>query len=157
MAKQFCFGQVARIATVLALALGFFDLPEIAAAGSPSPPTQGGGRAVDPGPRTKGPAGAGGPLAGLGADEKALFTAARDRFREIDSVSGTILGEAGIGLGPRFNLNGCAGCHASPSVGGSSPGTNPQVSMATLHGAQNVVPSFISATGPIREAHRVAR
>src|SRR5713101_2940780 len=155
MAKQFCFGQVGRIATVLALALGFFDLPEIAAAGSPSPPTQGGGQAVDPGPRTKGPAGAGGPLASLGADEKALFTAARDRFREIDSVSGTILGEAGIGLGPRFNLNGCAGCHASPSVGGSSPGTNPQVSMATLHGAQNVVPSFISATGPIREARFV--
>ncbi len=155
MAKQFCFGQVGRIATVLVLALGFFDLPEIAAAGSPSPPTQGGGQAVDPGPRTKGPAGAGGPLASLGADEKALFTAARDRFREIDSVSGTILGEAGIGLGPRFNLNGCAGCHASPSVGGSSPGTNPQVSMATLHGAQNVVPSFISATGPIREARFV--
>ncbi len=52
MAKQFCFGQVGQIATVLALALGFFDLPEIAAAGSPSPPTQGGGQAVDPGPRT---------------------------------------------------------------------------------------------------------
>ena len=67
-------------------------------------------------------------------------------------MSGTISGESGVGLGPRFNLNGCAGCHASPAVGGSSPSTNPQIAVATLDGAQNGVPSFISKNGPVREA-----
>jgi CxxC motif-containing protein (DUF1111 family) len=55
------------------------------------------------------------------------------------------------GLGPRFNLDSCGGCHLHPSVGGSSPATNPQVAMATAFGAQNVVPSFITLNGPIRE------
>src|SRR5262249_52797952 len=41
--------------------------------------------------------------------------------------------------------------HIHPSVGGSSPATNPQVKMATAFGAQNVVPSFIKVDGPIRE------
>jgi CxxC motif-containing protein (DUF1111 family) len=55
------------------------------------------------------------------------------------------------GLGPRFNLDSCGGCHSHPSVGGSSPASNPQVAMATAFGAQNVVPSFITKNGPIRE------
>jgi hypothetical protein len=37
-------------------------------------------------------------------------------------------------------------------MGGSSPATNPQVQVANLNGATNVVPSFITLTGPIREA-----
>jgi len=73
-------------------------------------------------------------------------------FMEVDSVSGTISGEGGSGLGPTFSGNSCAQCHAFPAVGGSSPATNPQVELATLDGAQNTVPSFITSTGPVREA-----
>jgi hypothetical protein len=61
-----------------------------------------------------------------------------------------------VGLGPGFNLNGCAGCHAFPAVGGSSPVVNPQVAMARLDGAQNVVPPFITLNGPVREARLIA-
>src|SRR5215471_7079050 len=55
------------------------------------------------------------------------------------------------GLGPRFNLDSCGGCHAHPSTGGSSPATNPQIALATAFGAENTVPSFITQDGPIRE------
>ncbi|MGH9821725.1 MAG: di-heme oxidoredictase family protein [Blastocatellia bacterium] len=111
----------------------------------------------DPGPRP-GPAGAGGPFAGLNANEKAVFAGAKDNFQEVDSVSGTI--EAGHGLGPTFNGNSCAQCHSQPDVGGTSPAPfspqvpqpNPQVALAKLDGATNTVPSFITANGPVREA-----
>src|SRR5205814_7892612 len=36
--------------------------------------------------------------------------------------------------------------------GGSAPAVNPQVAVATAFGARNVVPSFITLTGPVREA-----
>ena len=108
----------------------------------------------DPGVRGGAP-GAGGPLRGLNADEKTFFAAARDVFAEIDSVSGTVAGEDGAGLGPRFNHNSCAGCHAQPDVGGTSPAINPQVAVATLDGARNTVPSFIKLKGPVREARFV--
>jgi CxxC motif-containing protein (DUF1111 family) len=108
-------------------------------------------QASDPGVRG-GPAGAGGSLAGLSPAEVAFFTSARDVFQEVDSVSGTIAGENGAGLGPRFNLNSCSGCHSQPAVGGTSPAVNPQVAVATLHGARNVVPPFIKLDGPVREA-----
>jgi CxxC motif-containing protein (DUF1111 family) len=103
--------------------------------------------AVDPGVRG-GPAGAGGPLAGLSAAQLAFFNAAEtNRFEEVDTVTS--------GLGPFFNLNSCSGCHAAPATGGSSPATNPEVAVATLDGAQNVLPSFVTATGPTREARFV--
>jgi CxxC motif-containing protein (DUF1111 family) len=110
----------------------------------------------DPGVRG-GPAGAGGPLAGLGSSELALFNAALARFQEVDSVTGSINDapsgtQNGSGLGPRFNMNSCSGCHAQPTVGGTSPSTNPEVAVATLDGAQNTVPSFITLHGPVREA-----
>ena len=105
----------------------------------------------DPGVRGGTP-GAGGPLPGLSPAEIAFFTAAANRFQEIDSVSGTISGENGAGLGPRFNMNSCSGCHAQPAVGGSSPAVNPQIAVAKLHGAHNTIPSFISLHGPVREA-----
>jgi len=108
----------------------------------------------DPGVRGGSP-GAGGSLPGLDGDEQAFFAAGKTVFQEIDSVSGTIPGEDGVGLGPRFNMNGCAGCHAFPAVGGSSPLVNPQVALATLDGARNTVPSFITARGPVREARFV--
>ncbi|HET7784484.1 MAG TPA: di-heme oxidoredictase family protein [Myxococcales bacterium] len=120
---------------------------------------------TDPGPRG-GPAGAGGPLAGLGPDEVSTFNAAREVFAEIDSVSGGIAGEEGRGLGPTFNANSCATCHAQPAAGGSSPHPrlgqvrvdNPQVALATLDrlaGQRQAVPSFIAADGPVREARFV--
>jgi CxxC motif-containing protein (DUF1111 family) len=98
-----------------------------------------------------------------------FFRIAGQRFQEVDSVSGTIGGtfpEDGTGLGPRFNSNSCASCHIFPIVGGTSPPGNfsthdnsgrpftgnPQISVATLDGAKNTVPSFITANGPVREA-----
>jgi CxxC motif-containing protein (DUF1111 family) len=118
---------------------------------------------TDPGPRG-GAANAGGAFAGLGANEIAFFTAAQAVFREVDSVSGTITGEPGVGLGPTFNMNSCSGCHAQPATGGTSPAPfspqvpvpNPQVALATLHGATNTVPTFITSNGPVREARFVS-
>ena len=75
------------------------------------------------------------------------FDVAKDVFQEVDTGPD--------GLGPRFNLDSCSGCHSHPSIGGTSPATNPQVAVATLMGAKNVVPSFITANGPIREARFV--
>ena len=107
--------------------------------------------AVDPGPRT-GTADAGTQLPGLSTSESNAFVIAQTTFNEVDSVNGTIAGEADSGLGPRFNMNSCAGCHAFPASGGTSPQSNPQTTVATLHGAHNIVPSFITANGPVREA-----
>ena len=96
---------------------------------------------TDPGPRG-GAAGAGGALPGLTAAQTALFNDGQSRFQEVDNVPAN-------GLGPRFNSNSCVSCHAFPAVGGSSPRTNPQVQFAN---SQNSLPSFITATGPVREA-----
>src|SRR5215469_13242198 len=63
--------------------------------------------AHDPGPRA-GPPAAGGPIVGLTAQQLAFFNEGLARFNEVDSVSGTITGEQGVGLGPRFNMNSCA-------------------------------------------------
>jgi CxxC motif-containing protein (DUF1111 family) len=117
----------------------------------------------DPGPRG-GPAAAGSPFPTLNGNEQAFFNQALARFAEVDSVSGTIPGEAGVGLGPTFNANSCVLCHAQPAPGGSSPGlnspqnpvANPQVALATLDNATNTVPPFITANGPVREARFIA-
>src|ERR1700739_3821060 len=108
---------------------------------------------TDPGVRG-GPADAGGALAGLTRAELAFFNAGLGAFNEVDSVSGTIP-NTGAGLGPRFNLDSCAGCHAQPAVGGTSPFTNPQVAVATKQGAANTVPFFVTLNGPVREARFV--
>ena len=102
---------------------------------------------VDPGVRGGAP-GAGTALEGLTADETAFFQNGLAKFLEIESVTG---GD-NDGLGPRFNSNQCLSCHSQPSVGGSSPATNPLIRIATLDGARNVVPWFITQNGPIREA-----
>jgi CxxC motif-containing protein (DUF1111 family) len=114
---------------------------------------------TDPGPRT-GPSAAGSFYPTLNAAEQSFFTQAQLRFQEVDSVSAAIAGEPGSGLGPTFNGNSCAQCHAQPTIGGASPGLispqipipNPQVAIATLDGATNTVPSFITTTGPVLEA-----
>src|SRR5579871_6142126 len=117
---------------------------------------------TDPGPRG-GAANAGGKYAGLNPAESLFFSQALQTFKEVDSVSGTVPGESGSGLGPTFNGNSCAMCHAQPAAGGSSPGLiskqnpipNPQVALATLDGATNTVPPFIHANGPVVEARFV--
>lgn len=116
----------------------------------------------DPGPRG-GAAGAGGPYPTLTPAEVDLFNQTLARFQEVQSVSGNIAGEDDGGLGPTFNGNSCAMCHAQPFVGGTSPGLtspqnpvpNPQVALAKLHDASNSVPSFITSDGPVREARFV--
>jgi CxxC motif-containing protein (DUF1111 family) len=102
---------------------------------------------TDPGVRGGTP-GAGGPIGGLNTAEQAYFTAAVARFNVIETVS--------AGLGPGFNELSCGVCHASPAVGGSSPATNPQVTDGNAMGGKNVIPSFITTNGPIREARFVS-
>jgi CxxC motif-containing protein (DUF1111 family) len=101
------------------------------------------GAQVDPGVRGGGP-GAGLPFGDLTDNEHSFFEAGLEDFEEAEGV--------GEGMGPRFNLDGCAGCHLQPAVGGTSPAVNPQVAVATAFGAQNTVPSFITLNGPVREA-----
>jgi CxxC motif-containing protein (DUF1111 family) len=103
--------------------------------------------AVDPGVRG-GAAGAGSPLQGLTADENAFFRDGLVRFADVEVVAGG----NNNGLGPRFNSNQCLSCHSQPAAGGSSPALNPLIGVATLNGARNVVPWFITQNGPIREA-----
>jgi CxxC motif-containing protein (DUF1111 family) len=103
--------------------------------------------AHDPGVRG-GPPGAGGPVPGLDAQSTDLFQSGVEVFGEVEGVA--------LGLGPRFNLDNCAGCHAQPAIGGTSPTTNPQIAAASASGAQNSIPSFVSLNGPVREARLVS-
>src|SRR5262249_34476083 len=118
----------------------------------------------DPGVRNDGIAGAGGPLASVNAGQCAgpppglptvscdilnFFNSGRDRFLEVDSVSGTVANEEGIGLGPRFNSRSCAFCHAQPATGGTAPATNPQVTDATPAGAPSTIPTSITSPPPL--------
>jgi CxxC motif-containing protein (DUF1111 family) len=98
---------------------------------------------VDPGVQGGAPR-AGGPIGGLVGNEEEFFDVGLDDFAEAEGV--------GDGLGPRFNLDSCGGCHIQPAIGGSSPTVNPQVGVATAFGARNTVPSFITMNGPVREA-----
>ena len=120
--------------------VGAFIASALALAGAEKKP-------VDPGVRG-GPVGAGGPLKNLTAEETAFFQDGRDRFADIESVTGG----QNNGLGPRFNSNQCLSCHSQPSGGGSSPPRNPLIQVATLNGARNIVPWFIAQNGPVREA-----
>ena len=103
-------------------------------------------RAQDPGVRT-GTAAAGGALDGLTAGQAEYFTRGQSDFAEAESMAD--------GLGPRMNLDSCAGCHSQPAAGGSSPAVNPQVAFAALNGGRDLLPSFITANGPVREARFV--
>ncbi len=103
---------------------------------------------TDPGIRG-GPAGAGRVIPGLTAGEQDFFTTqAAPEFSSVDGVAD--------GLGPRFNLDSCAGCHIHPAVGGSSPPrNNPQVVRAATMAPGNVVPPFLTLNGPVREVRFV--
>jgi len=98
----------------------------------------------DPGPRA-GAAGAGKPIGGLTPGELDFFTNhGIPQFSQVEAVSD--------GLGPRFNLDSCGGCHIQPALGGSSPAVNPQLARASAIAPGNTVPSFITSSGPVREA-----
>jgi len=106
--------------------------------------------ARDPGVRP-GPVATDLKLPGLTSAEQRAFDVGLEAFQEVASVKGTIP-ETEAGLGPRFNLDSCGGCHIQPVVGGSSPAINPQVEVAKKERAHNEIPSFIKRDGPIREA-----
>src|SRR3989440_12622610 len=99
--------------------------------------------ARDPGVRV-GPAGAGGMLEGLTGLQQGFFTTGLGEFEEADGLA--------EGLGPRFNLDSCVGCHSQPATGGTSPEVNPQVAVAPAFGALNTGPSFLTLHGPGGEA-----
>ena len=101
--------------------------------------------AADPGVRpTSGTDTSGNPVPGLTADQTTLFFQGQANFKEVEQLAN--------GLGPRFNLDSCVGCHSFPTHGGSAPAVNPQAALATALGANNTLPPFITANGPIREA-----
>jgi CxxC motif-containing protein (DUF1111 family) len=104
----------------------------------------------DPGVRG-GAAGAGTAVKGLSAAQLNMFNTGLTVFQENASVSGKISGTR-IGLGPRFNGESCSSCHTQPSIGGTSPAVNPEIVAANDQGATNTIPSFITASGPAREA-----
>ena len=159
-------GKIAFAAVLTAL-MSFSPIPVARAQGGPNAGSSGGQNggpgsssgAHDPGPRA-GSLGAGKPLATLNGYQLEFFRNGLARFNQTDSVSGTIPGEKGSGLGPGYNATSCQSCHAQPSSGGSSPsvsayphiGPNPQVAAATADGATNVLPFFVTSDGPVREA-----
>jgi CxxC motif-containing protein (DUF1111 family) len=135
-------GRATGIATFVLIAVGF-----IAGAALSQNASAAGTGPQDPGVRG-GTVGAGGPVSGLDSQSTAFFQAGLAAFNELEGVA--------LGLGPRFNLDSCAGCHAQPAAGGTSPLTNPQIVAATANGAHNSIPSFISPHGPVRETRFVS-
>jgi len=135
MAKR-TFAYGCSLASLTAILVASVSLPSLAPAQTRGP--------TDPGVRG-GAAGAGDPITGLTAEEGAFFKAATVVFGETEVVAD--------GLGPRFNLDSCGGCHIQPKLGGTSPSVNPQVAVAQRD--KNTVPSFITANGPVREARFV--
>src|SRR5262249_47770751 len=130
-------------AVFLASALVFVSVPALAQ--------------TDPGPRG-GAANAGGEIGGLTTKEAKFFDSGLDSFAEVSSVTGGVPGTE-EGLGARFNLNSCAGCHAHPAVGGTSPAANPQVVGGVAQQSQinNLLGlGIISANGPVREVRFAA-
>jgi Di-haem oxidoreductase, putative peroxidase len=85
-------------------------------------------------------------------------------FGQLASVNGATDPASGnptlLGLGPAFNGNSCAMCHAQPAIGGTSPGVgtpgftqNPQITLASAFGASNPenLSTIITPNGPTRE------
>ncbi len=105
--------------------------------------------AVDPGPRGGAP-GAGGFLTGLSSNEKQILPTITTEFNRAHDV--VVTSPVDGGLGPRFNSNSCVSCHQYPAAGGSSPVSNPLFSVYQQRGASNIMPSFITTSGPILEA-----
>ncbi len=98
--------------------------------------------AKDPGVRDDLP-GAGGYLEGLTERQILFFEVGKEEFEEVEDVED--------GVGPRFNFPSCGGCHSQPATGGTSPAFNPQVDVPKSFPG-NILPSFITADGAVREA-----
>ena len=107
--------------------------------------------AVDPGVQTA-PRGTGASIITNVATDPyfAFFEDGLARFETIETVNDS----ENVGLGPRFNSNQCSSCHAFPATGGTGAATNPQFLFALdgVVSASSVTPSFITASGPTREA-----
>ena len=99
------------------------------------------------------------PLASVAANSPQgsleFFQNGLGRFQDVEVVSGG----ANNGLGPRFNLNQCSGCHSQPTVGGTSPNANVYpnigpnleaqvIANGVANGNFNTIPSFITAAKP---------
>jgi CxxC motif-containing protein (DUF1111 family) len=136
--------KTAKLASVITLALLF--LAGIAFAQS------------DPGVRSNTGVNAGQPFATVTGNDLTFFQTGLAQFNEHQTVTGD-----NPGLGPRFNLDGCGGCHSQPAPGGTSPsasvfpfiGPNPQaevIANGVVNGNFNTIPSFLTANGPVREA-----
>src|SRR5581483_7245101 len=99
-----------KVVLTMLLTTGISRAQALIADPTPTNPTNPTNQQVhDPGVRS-GPPGAGGALTGLTAAESSAFTSGLATFQEIDDVP--------HGLGPRFNLDSCSGCHAFPAPGG---------------------------------------
>jgi CxxC motif-containing protein (DUF1111 family) len=139
-----------RTSTAVALSVALAMCATMAAQTDPGPrggPPPNGGRPIPGGPAGGGPPAnvlAGMPIQGLSGAELQAFDKGRAVFAEISDVRD--------GLGPRFNLDGCGGCHSQPALGGSSPAINPQPMVAAKFGAINHLPPFIQQDGPVRVA-----
>jgi len=130
--------KITRIASILTLAMLFLAGTALAQ--------------TDPGVQS-GNRGTGAALSSVLANSPSgilsFFTDGQARFQEVESVSGG----ANNGLGPRFNSNSCSSCHAQPTIGGTGAATNPEFGFVSNGVAPgNTIPSFITATGPTREA-----
>jgi CxxC motif-containing protein (DUF1111 family) len=114
----------------------------------------------DPGVRSNTGVNAGQPFASVtaNANDLAFFQTGFAQFNEHQTVTGD-----NSGLGPRFNLDTCGGCHSQPAPGGTSPafgifpnvGPNPQsqvIANGVVNGSTNTIPYFVLANGPVREA-----
>jgi CxxC motif-containing protein (DUF1111 family) len=111
---------------------------------------------TDPGPRGA-PTGAGSffSSSSLPPNEVAIETAMTSFIEEVNVVAGGTSTKR-VGLGARWDSNGCAACHAGVSgaatgkivPGGSSLASNPLFGVYTLMGAQNTMPTFETASGP---------
>lgn len=115
---------------------------------------------TDPGVRSNTGVNAGQPFASVtaNANDLAFFQTGFAQFNEHQTVTGD-----NSGLGPRFNLDTCGGCHSQPATGGTSPasgifpniGPNPQsqvIANGVVNGSTNTIPYFVLANGPVREA-----
>ena len=113
---------------------------------------------TDPGVRSDTGVNAGLPYASASPSDIAFFNAGLGQFNEHQTVTGD-----NPGLGPRFNLDSCGGCHSQPTAGGSSPaagvfpniGPNPQsqvIADGVVNGTTNTIPYFVLPDGPVREA-----
>src|SRR4030088_2632142 len=78
-----------------------------------------------------------------------FFSNGLGRFQDTEVISGASGNGVGNGLGPRFNLNQCSGCHSQPTIGGTGGPNNLQFTAIAngMAGPNDTTPSFLSAHG----------